>query len=109
MTATSVVEVMASSNAIKKREAKRRGVRNPVYEVNSETHASHESIQSLLDNENHQVRNEIAQVSSLSLFYPRRNGKLLLGITGTLFYYGTRRGKRDNNDLSSLITYSSQM
>ena len=69
MTATSVVEVMASSNAIKKREAKRRGVRNPVYEVNSETHASHESIQSLLDNENHQVRNEIAQVSSLSLFY----------------------------------------
>lgn len=62
MTATSVVEVMASSNAIKKREAKRRGVRNPIYEVNSETHASHESIQSLLDNENHQVRNEIAQV-----------------------------------------------
>lgn len=65
MTATSVVEVMASSNALKKREAKRRGVRNPVYEVNSETHASQESIQSLLDNENHQVRNEIAQVSSI--------------------------------------------
>ena len=73
MTATSVVEVMASSNAIKKREAKRRGVRNPVYEVNSETHASHESIQSLLDNENHQVRNEIAQVSSL--FQSRTNWK----------------------------------
>jgi len=107
MTATSVVEVMASSNAIKKREAKRRGVRNPIYEVNSETHASHESIQSLLDNENHQVRNEIAQVSSI--FQPRPNGNLLLGITGTLFHCGTRRGKRDNTDLSSLIIYSSQM
>ena len=36
MTATSVIEVMASSNAIKKRAAKRRGVRNPVYEISAE-------------------------------------------------------------------------
>jgi len=52
---------MASSNAIKKREAKRRGLRNPVFEENQTQGQGHisssESIQSLLDNESNTINN----------------------------------------------------
>lgn len=61
MTATSVIEVMASSNAIKKRDAKRRGIRNPAFdhhhhERDNSPSPSVESIQSLLDGDLNQDR-----------------------------------------------------
>ena len=51
---------MASSNAIKKREAKRRGLRNPVFDDNDA--GSSDSIQSLLDNDSNVVNYQNNQV-----------------------------------------------
>ena len=77
MTATSVVEVMASSNAVNKRAAKRRGIRNPGFEHerdNSPT-PSVESIQSLLDGDMNQERGASVPDDDQDPLLPRQESR----------------------------------